>query len=67
VDNSPDEYKADNFLIDNLPLVITSRYGQNQHLSLAQDDEDEDAENWKKDRDFTRIRYIFLAIATQLR
>jgi hypothetical protein len=49
------------------PIAITSRYGQNQELAPALGDPDEERTNWERDRQYNRIRYISVAIATHLR
>lgn len=67
VNAAPDNYKADHFLLERTPLVITSRYGQNQDIAVEAVDAAVDAENWQADRDFSQIRYITMAIATHLR
>ena len=60
---APDEYKADKFFLDRVPVIITSRYGQNQQLGHQPEDE---VENWKRDREWSKIRFVTVALATHL-
>lgn len=64
VQSAPASYKQDSFLQDRYPVAITSRYGQNQELGL---NIEEEIVNWDRDRNFERIRYVTVAIATHLR
>jgi hypothetical protein len=67
VREAPEEYREDSFLEDRYPVAVTSRYGQNQELGLQTDDMEEEGINWNRDRQFNRIRYMSVAIATHLR
>jgi hypothetical protein len=40
--DAPESYKDDNFLIEWTPIVITSRYGQNQSIRMQVQDADAD-------------------------
>jgi hypothetical protein len=60
---APASYKDDGFLGRNFPITITSRYGQNQPLD---DNEDQNSQWWDKFRSFSNIRYICMAIATDI-
>jgi hypothetical protein len=64
---APPSYKDDGFLNHRTPIIITSRYGQNQELGSDEEDGAVDAENWEVDRDYGLIRYISVAIATHIR
>jgi hypothetical protein len=65
--DAPESYKDDDFLIERTPIVITSRYGQNQSIGMQVQDADADERNWDLERDFESIRYITIAIATHVR
>lgn len=67
VSEAPQSYKQDKFILDRVPIVITSRYGQNQDLGITADDMERDAASWARDRDFTQVRYISIAIATHIK
>lgn len=64
VRRAPAEYKDDNFFIERVPIVITSRYGQNNQLGHKPVQE---RGNWKRDRDWSKIRFVTVALATHLR
>jgi hypothetical protein len=60
---APDQYTNDNFLTANLPILVTSRYGQNQPLGTN----DEETASWfKRFRKFQNIRYVSVALATDI-
>jgi hypothetical protein len=65
--NAPESYKEDIFLMERTPLVITSRYGQNQSIGVQDEDANADEQNWELEQDFALIRYITVAIATHVR
>ncbi|KIL55667.1 hypothetical protein M378DRAFT_17747 [Amanita muscaria Koide BX008] len=67
VNDAPREYIEDNFFRTRVPIAITSRFGQNQRLAQSQEEEEEETSNWKRDRDYKRIRYITFAAATHIR
>ena len=67
INAAPGEYREDGFFVQRRPIAITSRYGQNQELGLNEETEMEEGLNWQRDRDFSRVRYISVAIATHLR
>jgi hypothetical protein len=62
--NAPHEYKQDGFIIDRKPIIVTSRYGQNQEMTL---DQPAEAESWRTKRDFQHVHYMSVAIATHFR
>jgi hypothetical protein len=65
VDAAPDAWKCDGFLIDNSPIVVTSRYGQNAAIALEGNTRAE-ARAWDRDRDYSKIAYLTVAIATSI-
>lgn len=64
VQNAPEQYKTDNFLLNRIPVAVTSLYGQNQPLPVSQEDDVEESANWSRSRNFNRIRYISFSLAT---
>ena len=64
VRDAPATYTQDNFFKERVPTVVTSRYGQNQELGM---DWEQETANWTRDRDFSRVRYLTVALATHLR
>jgi hypothetical protein len=65
VERAPASWKLDNFLRSHEPIVVTSRYGQNAAIVLdSEGSEEEEAEFWSKDRDFSKIAYMSFALAT---
>jgi len=67
VRSAPDIYKEDGFINEQYPVAVTCRYGQNQPLGLFVENEEEEENNWDHDQDFSKLRYISVAIATHLR
>ena len=67
VEDAPEEYKSDRMLMSKFPVAITSRFGQNQELASSIELREEEHDNWDRDRDYTRIRYLTLALATHIR
>jgi hypothetical protein len=67
INNAPRQYIEDDFFHSRVPVAVTSRFGQNQQLAKTEDELDEERLNWTRDRDYSRIRYVTLALATHLR
>jgi hypothetical protein len=65
VDGAPDHWKSDRFLLDRSPIVITSRYGQNARIAVRGNEELE-AEAWDLERDYSKIAFLTVAIATSI-
>jgi hypothetical protein len=65
VKDAPDHWKADGFLTNNSPIVITSCFGQNAPIGL-EGEEDAEAAAWDRDRDFSKIAFLTVAIATSI-
>lgn len=63
VQRAPEAYTADKFFQDRVPIIVTSSYGQNQPIGL---NPREERENWRRDRDFSRVRFMTIALATHL-
>ncbi|KIL55211.1 hypothetical protein M378DRAFT_182284 [Amanita muscaria Koide BX008] len=67
VDEAPLFYLEDDFLTSRVPVAITSRFGQNQQLAESRADRDQEVLNWAQDRDYKRIHYLTIALASHLR
>jgi hypothetical protein len=65
VRNAPEHWKTDGFLQDNSPVVVTSRFGQNARIAVP-GNEEEEAEAWNLERDYSRISYLTFALATSI-
>jgi len=64
IHEAPQTYKSDNFFLDRNPIAVTSIYGQNQQLAMWDDETDEDIDNWSRSRDFTKLKYVSVSIAS---
>jgi hypothetical protein len=67
VADAPLEYTQDNFFSSRVPVAITSRFGQNQQLAESIEDRRQERLNWRQDRDYSKIRYLTIAIASHIR
>ena len=65
VDEAPGHWKADGFLSHRVPIVVTSRFGQNSRITSVGYEEQE-AHNWELDRDYSKIAFLTVAIATSI-
>lgn len=65
VSGSPRSWRADGFLQDHSPIVITSRFGQDAAIA-AQGNEEDEALNWDSERDYSKIAYLTIALATSI-
>ena len=66
-ENAPDDWKEDGFLRDNRPAAVSVLYGQDQKIA-AQSGQAlvDEARQWKEDRDYTQLRAIYIALATDV-
>jgi hypothetical protein len=67
ISNAPEEYRYDGWFSGRKPIAITSRYGQNQPIGLETEIEEEESNNWDTQRDWSKLKYVTVAIATHLR
>jgi hypothetical protein len=67
IGDAPEEYKAEDLFTSRVPVAITSRFGQNQELASSIELRTEEQHNWARDRDYSRIRYLTIALATHIR
>ena len=65
VSHAPADWKKDGFLLNNKPIMVTSRYGQNACIAL-EDNEDQEANDWNNERDYSKIAYLTFALATSI-
>ncbi|KAG1811023.1 hypothetical protein EV424DRAFT_1542652 [Suillus variegatus] len=67
VRNAPASWKDDGWLQSRAPLSVACRYGQNQAIaSLNPTARCVEAANWQAEREYSNIRYMSMAIATDL-
>jgi hypothetical protein len=67
IENAPVQYVEDGFFPSRVPVAVTSRFGQNQQFADTQDLRQEERLNWSRDCDYSRIRYLTVALASHLR
>jgi hypothetical protein len=60
--NAPRSYR-DAFIRQRMPIVVTSLYGQNQLIMETE----EDSDSWRRQRNYSDVHYMSVAIATHLR
>jgi len=65
VDGLPNQWKKDRFLEKHSPIIITSRFGQNASIALL-DNEDQEAEDWHHEHDYSKIAFLTFALATSI-
>ena len=63
VEEAPDSWKEDGFLTRNLPISVTHQFGQNMPLEVDRRDEQK---QWQGYRDFSKLRYMCIALATDI-
>ena len=66
VEEAPSAWKEDGFLLKHVPITVTSRYGQDQPI-CALDSRDNEARNWHEERDYRKIRFVSVGLATHVR
>jgi hypothetical protein len=66
VRDAPEAWKIDGFITKNSPVVITSRYGQNAAIALV-GNRSEEAAAWDRDREFSKIAFLTVTIATSIK
>jgi hypothetical protein len=65
VNGLPNHWKRDGFLEKHTPILITSRFGQNASIALP-NNEDQEAEDWHQERDYSKIAFLTFALATSI-
>ena len=66
VDEAPDAWKVDGFLLQRSPIVVTSRLGQNARIATL-GNEAQEAEAWERERDYSKLAFVTFAIATSIK
>ncbi|KAG1803891.1 uncharacterized protein HD556DRAFT_1303877 [Suillus plorans] len=67
VEEAPPSWKVDGWLESHVPLSVACRYGQNQPItSLDPNARSVEERNWQVEREYSNIRYLSMAIATDL-
>jgi len=66
VNSAPHDWKADDWLLDSSPIIVTSRYGQNAAIALP-GNEQQEAAAWQLHRDYSKIAFLTVAIATSIK
>ena len=66
VNNAPQNWKLDGFISQNSPVIVTSRYGQNAAIAL-EGNRSQEAAAWDRDRDYSKIAFLTVAIATSIK
>ncbi|CCM06664.1 uncharacterized protein FIBRA_08949 [Fibroporia radiculosa] len=62
---APNHYRQDPFFRTHSPISVTCRYGQNQPICVPRQSAYE-ASIWDRERDYSKIRFVSMAIATHL-
>jgi hypothetical protein len=65
VRDAPQSWKVDDFLTHRSPILVTSRFGQNARIAVP-GAEEEEANAWQAERDFSKLAFFTFAIATSL-
>ncbi|KAG2353802.1 hypothetical protein BDR07DRAFT_1495656 [Suillus spraguei] len=67
VADAPMTWKQDGWLLSRAPVAVACRYGQNQPIANSNNDaHTQESKNWLAERSYTHIRYISVAIATDI-
>ena len=62
---APQKWKDDGLFRNSVPIVVTSRFGQNTQIAVK-GNEAEEAESWDRERDFTKVAFLTVALATSI-
>lgn len=66
MNEAPEDWRRDGFLVDRSPIVVTSRFGQNARVGIPGHEADE-ALDWRLERDYSKVAFLTVAIATSIR
>jgi hypothetical protein len=66
VRSAPNHWHADQWLSSVIPMAVVMRYGQDR-LACNWQTRDAEAALWSKERDYTKMRIVSIAIATSLK
>jgi hypothetical protein len=67
MEEAPATYHQDGWFENRNPIAVTSRYGQNQPIGLQTHREGEELYSWETMRQWSKIKYVTVALATHLR
>lgn len=65
VEKAPPKWKADGLFEHNIPIVVTSRFGQDTAIAIP-DNEEEEGNSWDTERDFSKVAFLTFALATSI-
>lgn len=65
MNDAPSDWNEDGFLVENSPIIVTSRFGQNVSIAIPGNEESEESD-WQLERDYTKIAFLTMAIATSI-
>jgi hypothetical protein len=65
VNGAPNDWKEDGFLLDRSPIVVTTCFGQNARVCVP-NNENREAMEWHNERDYSKIAFLTVAIATSI-
>ncbi|KAG6371988.1 hypothetical protein JVT61DRAFT_9006 [Boletus reticuloceps] len=65
VARAPASWKMDQFLLDNTPLAVTMRYGQNQPI-LVPNQVTPERRSWKRDHRYDHIKHFSFSVASHI-
>jgi len=65
VSNAPHGWFKDSFFREHYPIAIPCLYGQDQPICTPGNEQLEER-NWEKERDYLKMRYVNMAIATHV-
>ncbi|KAG6369061.1 hypothetical protein JVT61DRAFT_1888 [Boletus reticuloceps] len=65
VARAPASWKTDRFLLDNMPVAVTMRYGQNQPI-LIPNQATPERQTWKRDHRYDHIKHFTFSVASHI-
>ncbi|KAI6111442.1 hypothetical protein F5141DRAFT_1214957 [Pisolithus sp. B1] len=66
VRQAPEDWKRDQFLLDNYLVALTMRYGQSQGLRSSSHATQAERDNWNKDHDYENIMLFSFSLASHI-
>jgi hypothetical protein len=64
-ENAPATWQTDGLFRKNVPIVITSLFGQNTRIAVPEN-EAEEGVMWNAERDFSKVSFLTFALATSI-
>lgn len=65
VRDMPAEWKEDKFFLHHKPIIMSQRYGQNTPIAVAGNIVSE-ATQWQEERSWSGMKYVSMALATEI-